>query len=147
MVKQGVDQSSVTIARGRMDNQSSRFVDNQQMLVLKHDLQRNVLWFVMCRLRLWNRNSHGFLAANLCRRIAQRLAIGFYGAAANKCLEPLSREGRDRCCKRPIEPPSRMDDLKPHIDRPNSPHPKLDMGIVPLVFNIAALAQAETLPH
>ena len=37
MVEQGVDQRAVEIARGRVDDQPGRLVDDQQMLVLEHD--------------------------------------------------------------------------------------------------------------
>ena len=43
VVQQGVDQRAVGISGGRMDDQSRRLVDDQQMFVLEHDPQRNIL--------------------------------------------------------------------------------------------------------
>ena len=54
MVEQGVDQRAVEIARRRMDDHPGRLVDDQQMLVLEHDFQRDILRLVMRGPRLRN---------------------------------------------------------------------------------------------
>jgi hypothetical protein len=43
VVQQRVDQRSVRIARRRMDHQPCGFVDDDQVLVLEYDAERNVL--------------------------------------------------------------------------------------------------------
>ena len=98
-------------------------------------------------LRLWNREAHGFLAAYLCCRITQRLALSFDRSAANECFDAFAREGRHGCRERAVKAPPGMGGIKPNIDRSKSPHPQTDMGILKTVFNVAALARAETLPH
>ncbi len=45
MVEQRVDERSVAIARSRVDNHPRRLVDDNEMLVLEHDFERNVLRF------------------------------------------------------------------------------------------------------
>ena len=50
MVEQGVDQRPVAIARGRVDDQPGGLVDDQQMLVLEDDAERDVLRLVVRRL-------------------------------------------------------------------------------------------------
>ena len=47
MVEQGVDQGAVEIARRGMDDHARRLVDDEQMLVLEDDLERDVLRLVM----------------------------------------------------------------------------------------------------
>jgi len=43
MMQQGVDQRSRPIARSRMHDQTGLFVDDDDMIVLKHDIERNIL--------------------------------------------------------------------------------------------------------
>ena len=94
MVEQGVDQRPVEISCGRMDDQTRRLVDHQQMLVLEHDLQRNFLRLVVSRRRLRNCDAKLFVAADLGCRVAERLARGFDGAAADQRLQSLARDRR-----------------------------------------------------
>ena len=49
MVEQRIDQGAVEIARRRMDDHARRLVDDEQMIVLEDDLERDVLRFVMRR--------------------------------------------------------------------------------------------------
>ena len=122
MMEQRVDQRPVEIAGGRMDDQARRLVDDQQMLVLEHDRQRDVLRLVVRGRRLGNRDAQRFLAADLGRRVADRLAAGFDRAAADQRLQPLARQGRDGGGERAVEAPARMGGLQAHVDRLNSPH-------------------------
>ena len=59
MVEQGVDQGAVEIARRRVDDHPGRLVDDQQMLVLEDDLERDVLRLVMRRRRRRDRDLVG----------------------------------------------------------------------------------------
>ena len=84
MVKQRINQRPVEIARGRVDDQSGGLVDDQQMLVFEHDRQRDVLRLVVRGLWAPERRGEIFVAADLGRRVANRLAFGLDGAAADQ---------------------------------------------------------------
>ncbi len=105
-----------------MDDQPRRFVDHQQMFVLEQDFERDILRFVMGRRGLRHRDPERFLAADLERRIANRLAAGFDSTATDQCLQPLARQGWDRIGERAVEAPPRMGGRKAHVDRLKCPH-------------------------
>ena len=71
MVEQGVDQRAVEIAGGRMDDHPRRLVDDEQMIVLEDDVERDVLRLVMCRLGLGNGDLVG-AGQRLDRGVADR---------------------------------------------------------------------------
>ena len=109
MVEQGVDQRPVAISGSGVDDQPGGLVDDQQMLVLEHDRQRNVLRLVMRRGGLGHRQLECFVAVDLVRRIADRLArAGLQRTAADQRLQPLARQSRDCRGKRAVEPPAHM---------------------------------------
>ena len=122
MMKQRIDQRPVEIACGRVHHEACGLVDDQQMLVFEHDRQRDVLRLVVRRRGFRNRKAQCLLAAHLRCRVADRLAFGFDGAAADQALQPLARQGRDGGGERTVEAPARMSGLQAHIDRLNSPH-------------------------
>src|SRR5690349_13720761 len=117
MVEQGIDQSAIRVARCRVDHQSRRLVDDQQMLVLEGDGQRNVLRLVVCGRWLGNGKAEALVAADLRSWVSQRLPGDFDGAASNQRLEPLARQGRNRCGKRTVEAPARVGRLQANFDR------------------------------
>ena len=107
MVEQGIDQSAVEIARRGMDDHARRLVDDQQMIVLEDDLERDVLRLVMRRLRLGD--------GDLDRSPASAFTAGSRtgapcgprtAAAADQRLQPLARQGRHGGGQRPVEPPA-----------------------------------------
>ena len=112
-----------------MDDQAGRLVDDQQVLVLEDDAQRNVLRLVMRGRRLGNLDPEVLVAAYLCSGITDPICARRNRAAADQGLQPFAGQGRDRRCKRPVEPPSGMRRLKPDLDCPLSPH-NTDMGEV-----------------
>ena len=130
MVEQRVDQRPVEIAGGRMDDQAGGLVDDQQMLVLEHDRQRDVLRLVVRRLRLGNGD-----AKALRRRgpwspgRGPRLPLGLDRAAADQRLQPFARQGRDGVGERAVEPPARVGRLQAHVDRLMAPHPRSKYGL------------------
>ncbi len=130
MVKQGIDQRSVKISCGGMDDQAGRLVDYQEMLVFEDDLERNILWFIVRRCRLRHGDAKSFSSANLGRGIADRLAPRFDSAAADQGLQSLTGEGWNSVCECTIQPPTRMDGLQANIDRLMTPH-KLGYGFGP----------------
>ena len=123
MVEQRVDQRSVEIAGRRMNDQARRLVDDQQMLVLEDDLQRNVLRFVVRRRRLGDRNAQALRRPRtLVAGSRTGLPAGFHGAASDQGLQPFAREGRDGGGERAVKAPAGMGGLQAHVDRLNSPH-------------------------
>ena len=105
-----------------MDDHARRLVDDQKMLVLEHDFQRDILRFIVRRLGLGNREAEALVAADFHRRIANRSPFALDGAAADQRLQPLARQSRRRGSQSAVDPPARMGRLQPHIDRPNAPH-------------------------
>ena len=75
MVEQGVDQSAVEIARRGMDDHPGRLVDDEQMLVLEDDVERDVLRLVMRGLRLGDGDLDRLPATRLHRGIAHQRAL------------------------------------------------------------------------
>ena len=83
MMQQGVDERPVEIAGGGVHYQTGGLVDDEQVLILERDVQRNVLRFVVRRRRFRHCDAQGLFSANLCRRIADRLSLSLDGAGAN----------------------------------------------------------------
>ena len=112
MVEQGVDQRPVAIAGGRMDDQPGRLVDDQQMLVLEDDGERDVLRLVVRRLRLGDRQLERLVALDLGRRVANRLAVasgrrcGSAPSAARATASARPRPARGRAASRRGPAPS-----------------------------------------
>jgi len=105
MMEKRIDERSVQIAGSRVNHQPGGFVHHQQVFVLEHDGQRDVLRFIACWRGLRHRNSKGFAAFDLQGRITNRRALRFDCSAANQRLEALARQGRNRCRERTVEPP------------------------------------------
>jgi hypothetical protein len=122
MVKQRIDQSPVEIAGGGMDDQPRRLVDDEQVLVLEEDGQRDVLRFVMRRRGLRNREAKRFAAFDLESGIAHCRALRLHSAAADQGFEALARKGWNGRSKRTVETPAGMGRLQAHVDRLKSPH-------------------------
>ena len=90
-----------------------RLVDDQQMLVLEDDPQRDVLRFVVSRRRLRDGEQESFAATDFQRRDRERRRRqGFQRSAADQGLQPLPRQGRDGIGKRTVQPPARMARLR-----------------------------------
>ena len=112
-----------------MDYEARRLVDDQQMFVLEGDPQRNVLSYIVSRLRLRNRKLKSFPATNLGGRVADGdRREGFESAAADQGFEALTRKGRNGIGQRTIEPPARMARQKLDADDLVAPH-TANMGI------------------
>ena len=106
MVQQRVDQSPVAVAGRRMDHQSGRLVDHQQMLVLEDDRQRDILRLVMGWRGIGHRQREAFVAFDLGRRVAKCLAVAGQSAGLGQDLQPFPRQGRDCRGKCPVQPPT-----------------------------------------
>ena len=53
MMEQGVDQSMLAMARARVNHQPGRFVDYDQIVVLKKNIEQDRLWLIIGFLRQW----------------------------------------------------------------------------------------------
>src|SRR6185437_7007543 len=122
MVEQCVDERSVEIARRRVDDEPRRLVDDQEMVVLEDDHERNVLWLVMRGLRLGDGDAQLFHAVDLCRRIANRLAFRLDRPASDQRFQSFARKGWDCSGERTVETPAGMGSVQAHVDRLTSPH-------------------------
>ena len=116
MVEQRVDQGPVAIARGRMDDQSGRLVDDQQMLVLEDDRQRDVLRLVVRRRRLRHGEEKRSSPRTLVAGSRTALAVALRARRCGQRLQPLARQGRDGVGKRTVEPPARMAGVQRYFD-------------------------------
>ena len=90
-----------------MDDQPGGLVDDQQMLVLENDPERDLLRLVMGRRRFGHGDRVKAARTRLGGRIANRDALRTRDSAArNQGLEPLARQCRNRRGKRTVKPPS-----------------------------------------
>ena len=91
VMQQRVDQRAVGVACSRVDDESGLLVDHDEMLILEHDFQRDVLRCVLGR--AWGGNGELIhtagkrLAGWVARRIAARIGNR---AARNQCFYPLA---------------------------------------------------------
>src|SRR6476659_9486987 len=82
MVEQGVDQRTIEIASRWMDDKAGRLVDDEQMVVLEQDRQRDVLRLVVGGRRFRHRDTKRFIAFDLQSRVPKGSALSFHGAAS-----------------------------------------------------------------
>ena len=75
MVEQGIDHRPVAIARGGVDDQPGGLVDDQQMLVLVDDAERDFLRLVVRRRGGGDGEGERLVALHLGRRVAHRVAV------------------------------------------------------------------------
>ena len=122
VVKQRVHKCPVEIARGRVDDQSRRFVHHQQMLVFENDLERNVLRLIVRGLRLRNSEAEIFIPADFRGRVAKGFARSLDSAAPNENSSAVLGKGWHCRSKRAVEAPTRVGRLQANIDRLTTPH-------------------------
>jgi hypothetical protein len=53
MMEEGVDQSMLAMARARVNHQPGRFVDYDQIVVFKKNIERDRLWLIIGFFRQW----------------------------------------------------------------------------------------------
>lgn len=135
MMQQRIDQCTVEITRSGVHDQTRRLINNQQVLVLEHDGQGNILRFIVRRLRLRDRHSKRFLTPDLSCGVANRSSRSFHRARSDECLQPLAGERWNHSRQRSIQTPPRMGGVQTHVDRLYSPHSRKDMGTAAKLFN------------
>ena len=134
MVEQSVDQGPVEIPRGGVHDQPCGLVDDQQMLVLEDDLERNFLRRIVRRRRFGHLDAQALAAVDLDCRVANRFALRFDGAVADQRLQPLARHRRHGIGERTVEAPAGMGGRQANVDRLNTPH-GANMGLELWLFN------------
>jgi hypothetical protein len=95
MTNQGVDECAVRVSRRRVNNQPRGLVDDDQMCILKADIQRDRLryWRRICMIR---EDYDEILTAAYPRRwIAQRSPFARDIAGLDQALEPRARQRRE----------------------------------------------------
>lgn len=103
VVKQCIDEGSIEVSCRRMHDKARGLVDDQQVIILEDNIERNFLRDVMSR--RWCRYANGISCARLdlgCR-VTRRSGI----ALRNQRLQSLSGKRGDQCRKRAIKPPTR----------------------------------------
>src|SRR5207249_7635939 len=102
-----------------------RLVDDQQMLVLEHDLERDVLRLIVRWNGIGNCDMELLAAAHLGCRVADRLARCLDGAASDQRFQALARHCRNGIGERTVEAPARVRGLQANVDRLMGPHVKI----------------------
>jgi len=121
MVEQCVDQSAVEIAGSGVHDQSGLLVDHDQMLVLEHHLERNVLRLVVRRFRRRHCDAEQCARRRLARGIARQALRTRHLAGRNQRLEPFTRQRRDGFRERTIQPPAVRAVRNPCLNDGNPP--------------------------
>jgi hypothetical protein len=91
MMEQGIDERPIEISCGRMNDEASGLVHDEEMFVLEQNLQRDVLRLVVCRPRFGNSDPKGFLAAYLDGRVPDGPSFRFHRAAPDQGFQPFTR--------------------------------------------------------
>ena len=86
VVEQGVDHRSIIISGGRMDDHSGGLIDDEQMIILEHDLNRDVLRFIVRNRRRRHGDAERRAFLGLGRRISGELAATGHLTGGNQRL-------------------------------------------------------------
>ena len=124
MMQQGIHQRAVEIPGRRMDDEACGLVDYEQVFILEHDFQRNVLRFVVRRRGFRNCDAETFVTADLRCRVAKEFARSLDGAASDQRFQSFARDCRCGIGKRTVEAPAGVSRLQANIDRLTTPHRK-----------------------
>ncbi len=92
MVQQSIDQRTIQIASGGMDDQTGRLVDHDKMRVFEHDGERNVLRLGKCGRRFGDCDRKPRTRTGLERWLIDRLTIQCDPSLGHQCLDTLSRQ-------------------------------------------------------
>ena len=86
VIQKRVDQGTVRIAGGRMHHHPFRFVDDQKMVILEHNIQRNVLGLGFDGLRVRQRYQNGIPCHHFVF-LVHRLTIAQYSSLFHQRLQ------------------------------------------------------------
>ena len=94
MGDQRVDEGAVGLARAGMDHHAGRLVEDDDVVVLEHDIQRDVLG-LRCRLAHWRQQQRVFrLGPHRLRRVGHGGAVLGHRAVEDQRLQPRPRQRR-----------------------------------------------------
>jgi hypothetical protein len=104
MAQQGIDKGTARISRGGVDNHTSRLVDDDEMCILKADIERDRLR-LECRIFILRENYDKILVAfdAQCRIVNCRSRCRNV-SALNQSFEPCSRQSREMRREHAVEP-------------------------------------------
>ena len=104
MGDQRIHQRAGGVAGGGVDHQPARLVDDDDRIVLEHDVERDVLRRGRRRLRRRQRDRDGVAGVDAVARIADCAAADRHLAGEDQGLEPRARQVGDRHGERAVEP-------------------------------------------
>ena len=92
MMEQGVDQRLVRIPGRGVHHHACRLVDHDQVIVLEHDIERNVLRFRMQRFGRGQGEREAVPRGNLGRTARDDVPADFDRPRSYQSLDPFSRQ-------------------------------------------------------
>ncbi len=92
MRQQSIDQRPVRLAGPRMHHKPCRLVEDNQMVILKQDVQRDILPLWRRIADRWQHEPIAGPGAHRCRRVGHSCAVLEYGAILNERLDPRARQ-------------------------------------------------------
>ena len=137
MVEQGVDQRPVAIARGRDGRPARRACRRPADARPRRRSASGMSCGSLCAgVGLGDGEGETLVALDLDRRVADRACRRGSARRLGQRLQPLARQGRDRCGERAVEPPAGMAGVQRDFDRLDAPRPLIvNMGSAAAAFN------------
>jgi len=106
MMEQCIDQRVFPMTRARMNHETGRFINDNEIVVLEKNLQRNRLWLIVDLFQRWLDQVDMVARADEIAR-SRYFPIEFNELGADQLLEPRARKSGQLTCKKPIEPKPR----------------------------------------
>ena len=94
MGDQRVDQRAALVAGGRVDNQSLRLVDDDDVVVLVDDIERDILALRLRRHRLGHVDCDRIAGGDMISGVADGGPLGGDGTGQDQRLQPRARQFR-----------------------------------------------------
>ncbi len=140
MVEERVDQRAVEIARGGMDDQPGRLVDDEEMLVLIGDDEGDILRLVMRRAGIGDGEDIMFVPADFRGRIADEAVGAVFvecgkRARADEGFKPFARDGREGRGEGAVEAPAGVGGVERDVMDMLPPGHELNLGRTVEHFN------------
>ena len=103
MAEQCIDQGVLLMASARMNDKPSRLIDNNEIIVLEQNLERNRLWVSLDLFEWWLGQLDFIPAVNRLAWPRSR-AVKPNGPSADQLLKAGARVFRKLLCQKTIEP-------------------------------------------
>ena len=104
MAEQGIDEGSVWVSRGRMDNHAGRLVDDNQVCILETDIERDMLRLRHCIFSLGEYYDEILATSHAEGRVTKYYPILRHKAVLDQAFEPRPRQFREMRREHAIEP-------------------------------------------